>query len=808
MFFDGIVFRVLRSVRRRMRFGLLVTATLASGLTGSVVLFSVVHSVALRPLAFPESNQLMWLDVQDARAAGPAGPSLEVARAWASRSTPFQSISAYYVRSSTVTGRDGPRAALVAAVSGTFFATLHAPLRSGRPIRPEDDTQSAEPVAVVSKAYSMRSLDDAHGVLGQYLKIDGISYEIIGVAPESFTFPDPDVVAWIPLGAIGLSQGNTGGAQLTGAIGRFRNDHERADAAAATLERIQHQVAESEGRDEQAANRVVRVMSLREHIVGAAYSSMVIVMAASAFVLAIACANAAGLFEADAVRRDHDLAVRIAMGASQPTIARELLGEAIVYCTLSGLLCLAGARTILPIVAAWGRDLIPRSTELRLDGVDAMAALLLAALSTTAAALGPAWRAGRIDAGLMLRRSHRVSDTTALRRRELLVVTQLSLTVVLLASTGALAETVVRLLGIGSGIRSEHVITAAVDRPLGEWPGNKGPMRAFGRTLVNELEDVPGVTSAAISLDLPGSQFVPTWIRANGGAPGDSIQVNAQVATADYFRTLGIPLLRGRTFEESDGRPSTPTVIVSASVAQRLFASTDVTGRSIIAPADEANGATGTRTYEIVGVAGDVRAANGAANPILELYIPFERVPVPHMTVLVLTRGSIASTEASIRHVVTRLDAAQAISRLGSLDSILAQQSARPLFYLTIIAAFALVAAILAGVGIYAVVVATVRQRRREFGIRVALGATRRAVLLSVVRRGAILTIWGIALGALLAFVSIRLLRGLLVGASPTDPGVLMAVLGCSLAISLLAHIVPVREALAVQPAVAMSEDV
>ena len=190
-------------------------------------------------------------------------------------------------------------------------------------------------------------------------------------------------------------------------------------------------------------------------------------------------------------------------------------------------------------------------------------------------------------------------------------------------------------------------------------------------------------------------------------------------------------------------------------------------GRSILAPADEANGATGTRAYEIVGVAGDVRAANGAANPILELYIPFERVPVPHITVLVLTRGSITSTEASIRHVVTRWMPRRQSHDSGAWTAFL-RSRARDHFYLTIVAAFALVAAgILAGVGIYSVVVATVRQRRREFGIRVALGATRRAVLLSVVRRGAILTTWGIALGALLAFVSIRLLRGMLVGASP-----------------------------------------
>jgi len=800
----------LRSLLKHPGFTGIAVLTLALGIGANTAIFSLVNAVLLRTLPFREPDRLVMV-WEDASFAGfPRNTPAPANYAdWKVQNQVFEEMAAFDQRSFNLTGDGEPEKVQAYGVTANFFGLLGIKPVLGRTILPEEDQPQASKVVMLSYSLWQRRYGGEQSVIGRDLLLNGEKYTVVGVMPAGFQFMESYIGLWVPIAFTSEELAQRGGHYLT-VFARMKPGVTLAQANV-DVRTIQQRIAHDY--PDQAAQLGAYVIPLRDQLAGEVRRPLLVLLVAVGFVLLIACANIANLLLSRAASRSREMAVRAALGASRVRIVRQLLVESL-------LLAIAGAVSGL-LLASWSfaflRRLIPDgltlSTKLSLDLRVLGFTLLLALLTAVFFGLVPTFQAAKIDLNLALKQG---GGRTALnaggnRLRSVLVVTEVALALVLLVGSGLLIQTFLKLRDQYSGLRPGNILTLRTVLPRNKYP--EQPQRAvFYQQVLERVRSLPGVVSAGYSTSIPlewkggTSGFFPegrTLERASG--EGLSYDANHRQVSADYLKTMGIPLLRGRPFSDGDDERAIPAAIINETMARQYWPGEDAIGKrfKLGDPQDDIPWIT------IVGVAGDVRQM-GVDEPVkAEMYIPYAQIKdqqwfAPRDLVIRTTVDPL-SMVAAARKEIHQVDPAQPISNVRTMEEVLGEETASRSLAMTLLTIFAALALLLATLGIYGVLAYFVVQHTQDIGVRVALGAQRRDILKLVLRKGMTLTLLGVGIGLGVAFALTRLMASLLYGVSTTDPLTYAAIALLLTGVAMVACYLPARRATKVDPLVALT---
>jgi putative ABC transport system permease protein len=792
----------LRSLRRSPGFTLVAVLCLALGIGANAAIFSVLNAVLLRPLPYAEPERLVRI-YESFGSHTQSTTTFADFHDWQEQGRGFEGIAGWVEASLTLQGSGGPERVQVAAGTYELFTLLGARPLQGRTFAP--GRKEAGDVIVLGEKLWRRRFGADPSVIGRAIRLDGSPYTVLGVMPASFDFPPGGgVEAWGLFDPSPAVRQRRGGGYLS-AIGRLKPGVSTEGAFADLREvqgRLQRQYPVLQGRG-------VNVMPLRDTVVGSARPALLILLGAVGLVLLIACANVANLLLARAAVRRREVAVRLALGAGRARLVRQFLVESVV-------LALGGA-LLGGLLAVWSLGLLRPMVESALPmtgGTGGIALdfrvfgflLAVALLSGLLFGLAPALQAAREDVRDTL--GDATAKATAGGRqkafRSALVVMEIALSLVLLVGAGLLLRGFFRLSGTPSGLVTEHVLTAHVALPDAKIKG--ATVRIFQPAL-ERVRHLPGVRSAAVVSMLPIQDAWtngPYQVEGRPALPVDQ-RPNAEyrVASPDFFASLGIPVLHGRDFAESDGGPGVRRVIVNEALARQQFPGEDPVGRQIrIDPA---------APHTIVGVVGSVRQAGLDVEPLPEIYLPYVQVGAEgslfDAVLVVRTSVDPASVAPALRRAVWSVDPDLPLFKVATMEKVVDESLARQRLNLWLLAVFAGIALALAAAGLYGVISYLVTQRTREIGVRMALGAQPREVTGLVMRQGAGLTAAGLGLGLLGALALTRLLTGLLYEVSARDPITFAGIAALLAAVALAATWLPARRAARIDPILAMRRE-
>ncbi len=715
---------------------------------------------------------------------------------WRDRNQVFSAMAGSVPNQLTMTGQGEPERVMGVSATATLLDVFQVHPRLGRWFTEQEDQPGAGRVAVLSYRFWMRRFNGTPNILSQRLILDGEPYQVIGVMPEDFTHRNGDL--FVPL-ARKLDPA-TRGSHFLVVYARMKPGM-TVQRAATEMRAVGQTLAREFGH-----NHGIDVKSYHEAVVGGIRAPLQILLGAVLLVLLIACANVANLLLAAGLARRRELAIRLALGAGQWDLARQLTAEAIVLALAGGaiglLLALWAVRSFLVLAA----NLLPRASTIAVDG---RVVAFTAALSLFVGVFCGLWPLLRLRTR-ELASSVREGDTrtgsgTGSHFGNGLVIAEIAIAFSLLVGAGLLLKNLVLLERRDTGIRTERLVTFDVS-PTGERYKDPAQVSAFYRDLLERLRPVRGVQSITATNHLPMYRFGNNGeMQREGGnpwAPGDAPLVEYNYVGGNYFRTMGIPLLQGRVFDQRDQPKSAPVIVVSRAMAEKFWPGENPIGKRV-APAD-----TTTTWFSVIGVVGDVRSFGLVAKSPYEFYQTIEQQPVDAMTVVLRTEGDDPGvTIKSARQIVTSMDPMLAITTVQTMEQVVSASVGQPRLMSALTALFAALAGLLAMVGIYGVTSYNVRRQRREFGIRIALGAEPRAVQRVVVGRGLIVASVGIGLGVLGSLLLTRTLQAMLNDVQPTDPSVFVANAVVVLLVSLLACYLPARNAGRVDPMVVLRDN-
>jgi putative ABC transport system permease protein len=800
----------IRVLKKSPAFTAIAILTLALGIGANTAIFSVVNAVLLRPLGFKDPGrivQISGLDEQRGIAGGSFGYPCFVFVSERATSS-IENFAVVAADTFNLVGAGEPVQIQAARVSSSFFDAIGVQPEIGRGFLPGEDKQGAAPVAVLGYSLWRDRFGSDPKIVGRSISLNGLSYTIVGVIAHTLDVPFDGADIWIArpyeFSLFPPERIPTGVGYLTG-YARLKPGVTLAQTRA-ELETIEHayQKAFPSNTDATAFGTLEPVL-LTDSAVGGVRGTLWVLLGAVGFVLLIACANVANLLLVRATGRSKEIAVRAAIGATRFRLAQQFLTESILLALIGGGLGV--------LVAAWGVQFLSRMQDLPLPrtaaiGVDARVLIFslgLTLLTGILFGLAPTWRTSRVNLIEALKETARGSSSSPRRNRAgaALVIAELALSVVLLAGAGLLLKSFVRLLHVNLGFAPENVLTFRISLPTTKYP-QLFQKTEFFREVRERIAAVPSVESVATTFQLPPNSgvFAPYLV---DNMPPDLPRGQRPVAVWNsispaYFQTLGIPLLRGRAFTDADGENSADVIIISESMAKNYWPHEDPVGHHIQVARQKA-------PSEIVGVVADVRNQGVGADPMNELYTPLPQRPWATMAVVVKTAGDPMQIISAVRSVVAAVDREQPITQIQTLDSNLSDSVAQQRLSAFLLGIFAAVALILATVGIYGVTSYTVAQRTQEIGIRIALGAQARDVLLLVLGFGARLAIMGVVAGIAAAIALTRLMQSLLFHVSPTDPYTLVIVSGTLACVALLACYVPARRATRVDPVEALRSE-
>ncbi len=786
----------------------LALVALALGIGANTAVFSVVDGVLLEPLPYSEPDRLavVWAATPDLLPA--SGGEFT---GWREQSDVFSAIAAFHSQPYAVTG-GAPEILGGVRASAELFPLLGVAAEHGRTFLPEEDRPGGPHVVVLGHAVWQRRFGGDPSIVGRTISLDDEPYTVVGVMPDGFQFPrrgempspfqfPQDVAVYTPL-ALTPEQAANRGREYLMVIARLKPGVTLAQAQAgmsATAERFAQQFPSTN------RNRGARVVGLREQVLARVEPALLMLLGAVGLVLLIACANVANLALVRASARGKEMAIRSALGAARGRVVRQLLTESLVLALVSGAVGLVLALWGVETVRALLPETVPRAEEI---GVNARAfgfTLVVSLVTGVLFGLAPALQASMPRLSPALQEGGRSDRGSGSRRlRGLLVVSEVALALVLLAGAGLLLRSFVRLARVDSGVDTRNVLTVDVRLPRGRY----APPRqvAFFDELVTRLRALPGVRAAAGIYPLPlsgaeeGASFV---VDGRPAAPDERVLAGPRFVSPGYFETMGIPVVRGRGFRDSDGREASPTLVINEAMARTYWPSGDPIGQRLAF-----SGVSGPRVWrEIVGVISDVHHSGLDRPSPPEVYCPFAQFPGPGLTLVLRTNGAPRDLVASVEAAVRSIDADQPITNVRTMDELLARSVAPRRFPLLLLGTFAGLALVLAAVGIYGVMSYLVAQRRHEIGIRMALGAEARDVRRLVVGQGMKLVLIGLALGAAGALVLTRVLQGLLFAVSATDPVTFVAVALLLVLVALAACWIPARRATRIDPLAALRYD-
>ena len=765
-----------RLLRKRKVFSALCILTIAVGVGASTALFAVVDAVLLRPLPFPDPAALVRVFDTNARAGiERTGITTGNLADWRRRARLFRGIGGYYSMGRTLSGDGESEVVLTAQVTADFFDVLGRSPLLGRTFTPEEVARGqfnsaaaptgADPVVVMGHGLWQRRFGGDPQVVGRSLTLERRSFRVIGVMPAGFDMPESGIQMWIPWDVSGDQPRDQ---HYLGAVARLEPSASLAQGAEDL-----NAVAEVLAREHPATNEGwgIRLVPLQEALVGDSGRTLSVLLGAVGLLLVVACANVAVLSLARGLERTQEASVRLALGATRGRLLRQFLLESLLVAGAGGALGTLLAVGGIALLRVAGASL-PRVYEVALDP----RALAFALAATTAAALIAglpyAWRRARVEPAADL--ASGTSRLTEGRGRHLvrdgLVVAEVALAIVLLAGASLLVRSYERLRAQDPGFDPRGVLVAPIFLDM-EGYGSGGKSRAYYASLLERLQALPGVVSVGGATALPTSPLGPDFERPvwPEEAPSEARsrrQAWVRIITPRYFETLGMRVVSGRAFDETDGPRAPLAVILSEGLARQLWPAGDATGRRLVVDYSSA----GTYPYDVVGVVNDVRFGGPRSEPRLEIYMPHAQRPYLVMNVAVKTTQEPWRLAPAIRAVLRDLDPQKPAHGLHALEDLLGATYARDRQAMLVLAAFAAAATLLALFGVHGVLLHRVRERTREIGIRMAIGAGRRQVLAFVAGHGLRLTGLGLLLGLALAAASARALEAILFGVSPADP--------------------------------------
>ncbi len=781
----------LRTLRKRPAFALTAIATLALGIGANTAVFTIVRSVLLRPLAYPDPDRLVLIT----SGATPLRWD-ELKKSVHS----YREMGCYFTSSADValTGAFTPEVIKQARVSANFLAVLGVDPLIGRSFTAEEDSPAGPPVVIISSALWQRRFGGDPQIVGHTIDLAGFPHTVVGIAPADLRFPFSDEDVWLPQPAKDV----TPFSPLLVVFGRLAPGVTMAQASA-ELQVINARYAAAHPGMLDTKNRPARIERLKERLVANVRSILWTLFGAVTFVLLIACANVGGLLLARTSARAREFALRAALGASRGRVIAQVLIESATLSLVAAMLGTALARWILQGIMATtlGRAELPRMSEIHLDVAVLAFVVALAAATSVIFGLFPATTASRLDLVSMLK-SRGGSPPAAHRFRLLdlrsaLVAGQIALSIVLLSGTALLVRSMVRLNQVDPGFDSSDLLTFRVSLSPTRYRDTQSQAKFYDDVL-RRIASVPGVQASMVSLTLPMMGF-PMMPVQPADAPPRKLNERPlgmiQFISLDYLRTLRIPLRRGRGFTARDQEDAPPVTIINEALARKLWPAYprfDPIGQRLLMGAHVPH-------YEIVGVVGDIRQSlDGEPTP--SMYWPIRQTVSPTMMVAVRTSGDPLRYAEAMRRAVLAVDPAQPISAIHTMAELAEQEEGQRRLVLVVLGAFAVAAVLLTTIGIYGTITYWVVQRTAELGIRRALGASTANILWLVIGRGLGMTAAGLVVGIAGAVALTRLLQSLLFHVSPSDPLVLGAVALVTIALGLVASYLPAKRAAGVDP--------
>ena len=787
----------LRVLGRGRGFVAVAVLTLALGVGANTAIFSVVRGVLLRSLPYPEPERLVA--VQSVIRGSPTAVSPPDFVDWRAQAKSFSGLAAYFLSTTNLTGTGEPERLTQARVSANFFDLLGVRPARGRGFLPGEDAVEAPRVAILSDGLWRRRFGAEPSIVGQTIRLDDFPTTVVGIAPPELKLP-VGVDLWLTTRFEPRDvDPRARGARWIAVVGRLASGATLAGARA-EMAAIANRLALADPRHDGGVTS--RIATLQEDLVGGVRAPLLILLGAVGFVMLIACVNVASLALGRTAARETELTVRVALGAGRGRIARQILTENLVLAIGGGIAGLALAILGTRALVALAPGDLPLVHAVHVDGVVLSFSLAVTLLSGVAFGVVPALQASRQGIEARLRSGGRGLSLGSGRLRRVLVVTEVALAMTLLAGAGLLVRSLARLSSVDPGFRTDHLATFSVTLSPVRYP-DAARQEQFTRQLETRLQRLPGVTSAGVSFALPLTNSGFGFTFAIGGRPEvsgpEEPRAQVRIATPDYFRAMGIPIVRGRGFTARDDETAPHVILISQEAARRYWPNEDPIGQTLMTGwgRDETHRFGGT----IIGIVGDVRQFSLAMAPLPEIYGPLAQRPLDELSVVVHSTSPAATVLTAARETVRELDAELPIYDVRSYDDIVRESIAERRFYVTLLATFAGLALVLAAIGIYGVIAYSVQQRRRELGIRIALGATRERVIGLVMRQGMALTTAGALIGLGIAGLLTRVLRGQLYEVSATDPLTFVLVPVLLVVVALVACVVPARRAVAVDPA-------
>ncbi len=788
----------IRMLVKNPGFTLVAIATLALGIGAITAIFSVVYAVLLRPLPFKDPDGLMV--IRETKI--PQFPEFSVAPGnfldWQKQNTVFEQMAAINTSPFNLIGTGEPERLQGQRVTDGFFAMLGAQPQMGRVFTPEEDQPGHSNVVILSHGLWQRRFGGDPNILNQTITLSGQSYTVVGIMPTTFRYGGRNTELWMPM-AFTAQNAQQHGSHYLQVIGRLKPD--------AKLEQTQEEMSAIAGRlaeqyPDTNTGWDVKIMPLLESAVRSIKPALLVLFGAVAFVLLIACANVANLLLARAASRQKEVAIRTALGAGRGRIIRQLLTESLLLSVAGGVVGLLLALWGISLLLSLAPEDLPRVRDVSLDGRVLGFTVGIALLTGLIFGLVPALQASKPNLNETLKDAGRGSTEGGRQHiiRSGLVVFEVATALVLLVGAGLMIKSFLHLQKVDPGFNPENALVVNISLPQRKYPEDD-QRSAFYSQLIRKVSTLPGVQAVGAACVLPLEDDFLLGFDIQGRppyAPGDDLSTNYYAVSTDYFKAMGIPLLRGRLFTEHDSKGAPRVAVINETMAKQIFPDEDPIGKYI----HVTNGPVLYR--EIVGIVGDVKQYGLDQKTPMQTYEPYLQEPFSYMALVVRTAGDPTSLSAAIRSEVLSIDNEQPISSIKTLDQILSASIAQQRFAMLLFGVFGAVAMILAVVGIYGVMSYAVTQRTHEIGIRMALGAGQRDVLMLIVGHGMILTLIGIVVGLGAAFALTRLMSSLLFDVSVTDLTT-FAIFSASLtAVALVACTVPARRALKVDPMIAL----
>jgi putative ABC transport system permease protein len=788
-----------RVLLRQPTFTLVAVVTLALGVGANTAIFSVINAVLLRPLPFPEPERLVNLS-ETYRPAGESAVSVPNLRDWQQQSTAFEGLAAFLPATFNFQAGDIPQRLTGLRVGANYFDVLGIEPQLGRTFLKGEDEAGGDRVVILSDAFWRNSFGADPGVVNQTVPLNGRNYTVVGVMP-----PELSALAraqlWAPLvfGEGERAARNSRDYLVVGRLKRGVTPEQAGEQLSAIAARLERQYPDS------MAGRGVRLRGYGEGVVGDVRQPLLMLMGAVAFVLLIACTNVANLLLARAAGRYRETAVRIALGAGRRRLVRQFLAEGVLLSVAGGAAGVATAWLGLGLLGKLAFAFLPRASEIRLDLRVLGLTLLVSLLTGVVFGLAPAAQALQTDVQDALKDGGKGSAEGfgGNWMRSALVVTQVAAAFVLLVGAGLLIKSFARLRAVEHGLRPEHVLTAKLSLPAERYPDGDA-LRRFQRQVLERVAALPGVEAAGLTTHLSVEQYGTNGYVAVEGktyAPTEEPVVEFRVVSPDYFRALGVAVVRGRTFDARDTKDTPLGVVVNETMARAVWPGEDPVGKRVSGRPIRPD------WVPVIGVVADVKNMGLTQPPAPEFYFNYAQggeEALRDVTLAVRSRLDAGSLAAAVRREVRSVDPGQPLFDVRPMQAVLDATVSDRRLNMTLLGVLAALSLALAAVGIYGVMSYTVARHTREIGIRVALGAQQTDIHRLVLGRGAALALAGVALGLASALGLTRLMSGLLFGVSATDPATFGGIAALLFAVALVACYVPARRAVKVDPLVAL----